>query len=421
MKVDLYSYQVDAIKQIHNGSILCGGVGTGKSRTSIAYALIKELSISARTERTYVDSDGLEHQAIQLGTPCYPKDIYVITTAKKRDTGDWEKEFRVFGCSLYPDLRMKVMSKINCRVDSWNNIGKYIHVKDAMFIFDEQRISGKGKWVKHFWKIARFNNWILLSATPGDTWFDYFPVFKANGFYETKTEFEQCHVIYKPYRDYKDVDYYINEDILYERLDQILVVMKSPFQIQREHKTFNVRYDHDVYKKVMKYRWDPYDDCPIENIGKLCYILRRIVNSDSSRMMELRTILTNLNKAIIFYNYTYELEILRRICSEEGFAIGEWNGEKHTEIPKTDRWVYLCQYSSASEGWNCIETNVVIFYSLSYSYKMTEQARGRIDRLNTPFDTLYYFYLISNAPIDCAVKRALDMKQNFNKKKFVGG
>lgn len=421
MKVDLYSYQVDAIKQMHNGSILCGGVGTGKSRTSIAYALIKEFSTSARTERTYIDSDGLEHQVIQLGTPCYPKDIYVITTAKKRDTGDWEKELRVFGCSLYSDLRMKTMSKIDCHVDSWNNIGKYIHVKDAMFIFDEQRISGSGKWVKHFWKIAKHNNWILLSATPGDDWLDYFPVFKANEFYETKTEFESMHVIYKPYRDYKDVDDYINEDILYEFLDDILVIMKSPFQLQRVHKIISCNYDKETYNKVMKYRWDPYDDCPIENIGKLCYILRRICFEDSSRMMKLRELLHTMDKVIIFYNYTPELIILRRICADEGFVIGEWNGEKHTEIPRTDRWAYLCQYNSASEGWNCIETNNIIFYSLSYSYKMTEQARGRIDRLNTPFNQLNYFYLMSHAPIDQAIKRALDMKKNFNEKKFVGG
>ncbi len=419
MKIDLYTYQVDAIGQMHNGSILCGGVGTGKSRTSIAYALIKECSTSANTIDTRIDAHGIECRTIEFGIPKKPKDIYIITTAKKRDTGDWEKELRVFGCSLYPDLRMKAMSKINCYVDSWNNIGKYIHVKDAIFIFDEQRISGKGRWVKHFWKIARFNDWILLSATPGDMWFDYFPVFKANGFYETKTEFEQMHVIFKPHRDYKEVDHYINEDILYGFLDRILVVMASPFQVQRINIPINTTYDHNMYKKVMKFRWDPYDDCPIENIGKLCYILRRIVNSDSSRMEELRKLLAEMDKVIIFYNYSYELEILRKVCSEEGFTIGEWNGEKHTEIPRTDRWVYLCQYNSASEGWNCIETNNIIFYSLSYSYKMTEQARGRIDRLTTTFNELNYYYMLSNAPIDCAVKRALDMKQNFNEKKFV--
>lgn len=419
MNIELYSYQVDAIKMMENGNILCGGVGTGKSRTSIAYALIKDCDTSCRTIKKWKTPDDIEVQLCQFGKPTKPKDIYIITTAKKRDTGEWEQELREFGLSVFPDLRSKSMSDIHCVVDSWNNIAKFKKVYDAIFIFDEQRVTGSGPWVKAFKDIARKNRWILLSATPGDNWLDYLPVFLANGFYRNKTEFEMMHVIYKPYRDYKDVDHYINEGLLYSYLADILIPMNSPFQIKKTKVPIVSTYDKELYKKTFKFKWDPFDDQPIENISKLCYLLRRICNEDYSKIKALEEILEFHDKAIIFYNYTPELEILRRVCSSMDYEIGEWNGEKHTQVPTSDRWVYLCQYNSASEGWNCITTDTIIFYSLNYSYKMMAQAEGRIERLNTPFKELFYYYMSTKAPIDQAIQQALKEKKNFNEKKFL--
>ena len=377
--IELYPEQKDAIRKMHNGCILNGAVGTGKSRTALAYANQKEKG----------------------------KDIYIITTAKKRDSKEWEAEAKPF--------RFK-----NVAIDSWNNIKKYQNVYGSFFIFDEQRVVGSGAWVKSFLKITKKNHWILLSATPGDTWKDYIPVFIANGFYKNRTEFNMKHVIYKPYMNFPVIDRYIDEYELASQRNQILVHMRANRKIKKEKKKITCMYDRIKYKKIFRDRWDVFENKPIEETGKLCYLLRRVVNEDEDRINALKVLLCDHPKVIIFYNYTPELNILRQIATEMKFDIGEWNGEVHSEVPTSKKWVYLCQYTAASEGWNCITTDTIIFYSLSYSYKAITQAEGRIDRTNSPFNILYYYYLQSTAPIDLAIARALHEKRDFNERSFLG-
>lgn len=377
--IELYPEQKDAIRKMHNGCILNGAVGTGKSRTALAYANQKEKG----------------------------KDIYIITTAKKRDSKEWEAEAKPF--------RFK-----NVAIDSWNNIKKYQNIYGCFFIFDEQRVVGSGAWVKSFLKITKKNHWILLSATPGDTWKDYIPVFIANGFYKNRTEFNMKHVIYKPYMNFPVIDRYIDEYELVSQRNQILVHMRANRKIKKEKKKITCMYDRIKYKKIFRDRWDVFENKPIEETGKLCYLLRRVVNEDDDRINALKVLLCDHPKVIIFYNYTPELNILRQIATEMKFDIGEWNGEVHSEVPTSKKWVYLCQYTAASEGWNCITTDTIIFYSLSYSYKAITQAEGRIDRTNSPFDILYYYYLQSTAPIDLAIARALHEKRDFNERSFLG-
>lgn len=403
MYTELYQHQIDALSKMHNGCILCGGVGTGKSRTSLAYTYICELGGSLN-----INGNGVWTK------PETPKDIYIITTAKKRDTKEWEKEVAYF---ILPNEDANVV------IDSWNNIKKYDKIYGAMFIFDEQRLVGSGAWVKAFYKIAKKNHWILLSATPGDTWSDYIPVFVANGYFKSKTDFNQQHVVYKPYMNYPCIDHFVGTKILVRIANEIVVKMEFENSIKKHHIDIQCYYDKELYKKVFKDRWDPYEEKPIEETGKLCYLLRRVSNSHQSRIDNLESILMSkqIDKVIIFYNFTYELEILRELGARLCYDIGEWNGEKHTEVPKSDRWIYLCQYTAASEGWNCIDTNVIVFFSQNYSYKVMTQAAGRIDRLNTSFKDLYYYHFVCNSNIDIAVKRALVMKQTFNERIFMKG
>ena len=405
--VELYSYQIDAIENLHNGCILCGGVGTGKSRTSLAYAYTKELGGTLKV-----------NGAGKWTKPTNGKDLYIVTTAKKRDSLEWEEEMLAFGLSTDPELSA---GQTNVVVDSWNNIQKYKKVYGAMFIFDEQRVVGKGAWVKAFLKIARANHWILLTATPGDTWEDYIPVFVANGFYKNRTDFNMQHIVYKPYMKYPVVDHFVNTGILLRHRRDIMVVMKLDTGNQKFNHTVTCRFDKELYRRVFKDRWDVYDDCPIEETGKLCYLLRRVTNEDPTRIEAVRDLMIENPKSIIFYNFTPELNILRSIAAELGYEVGEWNGEVHSSVPTSDRWVYLCQYTAAAEGWNCITTNVIIFYSQNYSYKTTVQAAGRIDRSNTPFKELHYYYLKSHSPIDLAIARSLSMKKNFNERDFMNG
>ena len=398
----LYDYQMDAVNNMRNGCILNGGVGSGKSRTGLYY-YFKEQGGSINPD--YVP---MKHK---------PKDLYIITTARKRDDLEWEGELVPFLLSTHPDQNVFYGNKVV--VDSWNNIKKYSDISGAFFIFDEQRVVGSGAWVKSFLKIARGNDWILLSATPGDTWSDYIPVFIANGFYKNKSEFLREHVVYSRFSKYPKIDRYLNTGRLVRLRDRILVDMDFTRHTIPHHEDVYCRYDISKYKDAIKTRWDPYKNEPIQQASGLCYILRRVVNEDESRQRALLEIFEKHPKMIVFYNFDYELDILKGIYYGDNCEIAEWNGHAHNPIPQSERWVYLVQYTAGCEGWNCVKTDTIVFYSQNYSYKVMEQASGRIDRLNTPFRDLYYYHLKSRSGIDLAISKALKEKKQFNERKFV--
>ena len=395
----LKDFQIEAVKKMKNGCILNGGVGSGKSLTSLGYYYLRNGG-----KMSFLQGKG--HSKMKN-----PKDLYIITTARKRDTKEWEEE-----CAKY--LIGSDIYSHKLTIDSWNNIRKYKEVKDAFFIFDEQRVVGYGAWTKSFLKIAKFNEWILLSATPGDTWSDYIPVFIANGFYKNKTEFCREHVIYSRFTSYPKIDGYHHTGKLLKYRKQILIDMNFKRQTVSHHEDIYVKYDVKTYKKINKERWDIWKDEPIINASGLCYALRRVVNEDQSRQLALLEICEKHPRVIIFYNFNYELDILKKLYYGE-CAMAEWNGHQHDPIPKTDRWVYFVQYTAGAEGWNCIATDTIVFYSQNYSYKIVKQSEGRIDRMNTPYKDLYYYHLKSRSGIDIAISKALREKRNFNEKEFV--
>lgn len=395
----LFDYQMDAVNRMRNGCILCGGVGSGKSRTSLYY-YFKEQGGSINPD--YIKMKN-------------PKDLYIITTARKRDTLEWHRELAPFRMSTYDDLKIY---KHNIVIDSWNNIGKYKDVEDAFFIFDEQRVVGKGEWVKSFLKIAKWNNWILLSATPGDTWEDYVPVFLANDFYKNRSQFMREHCVYSYYTKFPKIERWLNTGRLVRLRNLILVDMDFNRQTIAHHEDVYCKYDMETYKDVTRRRWNIYKDEPIPDAGGLCYVLRRVVNSDDSRQMKLLELIEEHPRVIIFYNFDYELDILKEIYYGDDFEVAEWNGHKHQEVPSSEKWIYLVQYTAGCEGWNCIKTDTIVFYSQNYSYKVMAQAAGRIDRLNTPYKELYYYHFRSRSGIDLAIHKALDQKKKFNERKF---
>lgn len=399
MAVELYDSQMEVLEKLKNGSILNGEPGTGKSRTAIAYFFTKNGG-SIRPFEEMVKN---------------PLDLYIITTAGKRDKKEWESELDPFQMAPTNTIyNHKIV------IDSWNNIKKYSSVTGAFFIFDEQRVVGRGQWVKAFLKIAQTNKWILLSATPGDTWQDYIPVFIANGFYRNRTDFNEQHIIWRPYTNYPQVSRYINTTKLLKERNEILVKMKSEKHTVSHDKDIPCEYNQYLYKRIRKDRWNVWDDKPIETASEVCYALRKVVNSDTSRQSAFLDICEAHPKAVVFYNFDYELDILKTLDYVPGTIVAQWNGHKHEPIPKdAERWIYLVQYAAGAEGWNCTETDTLIFYSQSYSYKTTKQARGRIDRTNTPFVDLFYFTLTSTAPIDKAIKNALVSKKEFNERKYV--
>lgn len=400
--VSLYPYQEDSLKKMKDGCILCGGVGSGKSRTALAY---------------YYTKNGGKVNTKSYIKMTKPRNLYIITTARKRDTLEWEEELSVYHMSTYPE-KSEYENKVV--VDSWNNIKKYTEVRDSFFIFDEQRVVGSGVWVKSFLKIARENFWILLSATPGDTWSDYIPVFIANGFYKNKTEFTREHIVYKRFSKFPQVDRYLNTGRLMKYRRNILVDMDFVRPTVSHHEDIIVGYDREKYKDISKTRWNIWNNEPITNASEYCLALRRVVNSAESRQLKILEIFEKHPRVIVFYNFDYELDILRNLGWGVGVEVAEWNGHKHEPVPDSDSWVYLVQYAAGAEGWNCITTDTIIFFSQNYSYKVMVQAAGRIDRVNTPFRDLYYYHLKSKSSIDLAINRALKNKKKFNERKFAG-
>ena len=404
MGIGLYDYQLDAVKRMKNGCILNGGVGSGKSRTALAYYYLRNGGDPASL---------CGDNYIPMDDP--PKDLYIITTARKRDTLEWDGDMAPFLLSTHTDVNLYCNKVV---VDSWNNITKYKEVTGAFFIFDDDRVTGSGAWVKSFLKIAKSNEWIILSATPGDTWQDYIPVFLANGFYKNKSEFIREHIVYSRFSKFPKVDRYLNTGRLIRLRNNILIDMDFHRDTIPHHEDVYVSYDISAYKDICRNRWNPWEDKPIENAAEFCYSLRKIVNTDEARQVALLQIIEEHPKAIIFYNFDYELDILKKLYYGEDFEIAEWNGHKHQEVPKGEKWVYLVQYTAGNEGWNCVRTDTIIFYSQNYSYKVMTQAAGRIDRLNTPYKDLYYYHIKSRSGIDLAISKALKNKKKFNERKF---
>ena len=408
MKLEMGTHQVDALDRIRNGCIIHGGTGSGKSRTSLAYYYTQFGGRIKVIDEDWVELDGKMRN---------PRDLYIITTAQKRDKLEWDAEMTPFLLTPNPEIAVYNHKVV---IDSWNNIQKYKTVTGAFFIFDEQRVVGSGAWVKAFLKIAKANQWILLSATPGDCWSDYIPVFIANGFYRNRTEFKEEHIVMKPFTKFPQIDRYINTGRLIRLRNKILIDMDFERETTQHHEFLFTDYDKQAYRDIVKLRWNPFADKPIETPGEFCQCLRRTVSETDSRQVAMLELFEQHPKLIVFYNFDYERELLLNLGYGADVEIAEWSGHKHQPIPESDRWVYLVQYNAGAEGWNCIKTDTIVFYSENYSYKMMEQAAGRIDRMNTKYRDLYYYHLTSKSSIELAVRRALNEKKQFNEQRFVG-
>lgn len=405
MNIELDPIQLKAIGELSNGKILKGGVGSGKSRTSLAYYFLRvaggQLKINGKgTVKDFT----------------HPKDILIITTAKKRDSTDWQGEASGFAISTKRDASF---GGVKLTVDSWNNITKYVDIKDHFIIFDEQRLIGSGAWVKAFLKMSKNNHWIMLSATPGDIWMDYIPAFIANGFYKNRTEFIRRHVVYNQYTKYPKIDDYRETGLLLRHRRSIIVDMPYRPHTKRHHHIIPTSYDLATYETVTKWRWHYLEERPIRNISELFSLMKRVVNSDPSRAEKVLRTHQKHPKLIVFYNFNYELDILRKLAEDNGITYAEWNGHKHEEIPSTDSWLYLVQYTSGAEAWEYTGTDATLFYSLNYSYSIFEQCQGRIDRRNTPYKDLHYYILRSDSWIDKSIWKALRLKKNFNESDYV--
>lgn len=378
MTFKLLPAQQQAVSNLANGKILIGDVGSGKSITSMAYATSVDPTIK----------------------------IQVLTTAMKRDSGEWWAD------------AMKMSLPNEMHVDSWNNIKNYVDREGWFFILDEQKLTGTGAWVEAFYKIAKKNKWILLSATPAEVWTDLMPVFIANGFFKNKSEFDRDHVQYARFVKYPKIEKYHDEWHLEDLKKKLYVELPIVKRAKRNEEIINVGFNAYEQKRIWTDRWHIHEDRPLKDAGEMMRLLRKSCNTDIARYETLKALLKRHPKAIVFYNENPELEILRGLSADLGVPVAEWNGHKHEPIPDGDEWVYLVQYLAGREGWNCITTDTVILYSLPYAYRSVVQAYGRVDRLNTPYPVLNLFILKSRAIIDQGIWKSLGHKKDFQAGRF---
>jgi hypothetical protein len=388
-------HQVDALQKLCNGSVLAGGVGTGKTLAALAYYV-------------YGVCGGSEDRSIPMTSP---RGLVVITTAKKRDELDWESEALHFGIFRDKELSYGHQDFI---IDSWQNLKKYVGVEGMFIIFDEQKLVGSGVWVKTFLKMVKKNEWILLSATPADTWIDYVPIFIAHGFYRNRTDFIEQHVVWTFHGKFRKIRGYFGVRRLEKFRDAVLVNMPYERHTVRHLVIEPVEYDQDVFDLVWKKRWNVYEDVPLVDVSEMYRVGRKVVNSDPYRLASVAELSKKHDRMIIFYNFNYELDMLRTLMTELDIPVAEWNGHRHEPVPGTKRWLYFVQYQAGSESWNCTSTDTIVFYSLTYSHKQFEQAQGRIDRLDTDYEDLWYYVLMSNSKVDKQIWRSLVSKKNFH-------
>lgn len=400
--VELAPHQLKAIGEMKNGCILTGEVGSGKSRTAIAYFL-------TRVSESTLKVNGFG----QTDIPNKPKDLYIFTTARKRKSLEWDEEAALF--MLHRDSEQS-FGGMKLTIDSWNNVGKYTEVENAFVIFDEQRLSGAGAWVKAFHKLASRNQWVVLSATPGDVWLDYAPIFIANGYYKNRSEFLSRHVVFNNFGGFPRVERYVETRRLEQIRSRLIVEMPVHRHTKRHIETYIVDYDEELFKRVMNDRWHVYEERPLRDAGEMMQVMRRVVNTDISRIGAVMKLFEKHPKLIIFYNFDYELEMLRTLKNCLDVEIKEYNGKVHELVPEGERWLYLVQYTAGAEAWNCVTTDTIIFWSLNYSWRVFEQCQGRIDRLNTPFIDLWYYVLRSQSWIDMQIRKKIVLKQKFNEK-----
>lgn len=399
--VEFHPEQLKAVSKLRNRAVLRADVGSGKSRIGL-YWYLRDCG-----------GDVVANGHGEAKKPENPRPLYIITPAVKRDTLEWETELALFGMMVGEDGGWANAPIV---VDSWHNIHKYTKVHGATFLFDEQKLVGSGKWVKSFYQIARKNRWIVMTATPGDDWKDYIPLFVANGFYRSKAEFLRRHAVYNAYANYPKIDRWIET----ERLDRlrmaILVEVEYSSHTKKHMLTVPVDYDEEKFKTVKEDRWNPWENRPIQDAGELYRLMRRVSNEHPSRLQKLVDIQKSSPRLIVFYNFDYELESLRTLGNETGVVVAERNGHKHMPVPTTKSWFYLVQYTAGAEAWNCISTGSVAFYSLTYSWKAFKQAMGRVDRYNTPFEELHYHVLRNQSVIDNQIWECLGRKKTFNER-----
>ena len=386
--IKLLKYQEEAIQKLHSGSVLYGATGSGKSLTGLAYYM-----------------------------RCWSHlDLYIITTSKKRNAGEWEEEIAKLGC---PPPKA---------IDSWNRLKNYRMVSDAFFLFDEHKVGGHGKWAQSMITIAKKNKWILLTATPGDVWDDYASIFIANEFVKNKTTWNEDFCIFDRISKYPKIIGYQREDVLKNMRDAVLVPME--YQSEKVPIPYVIPYkvDHEEEAYVLARRKSLRhpEMRAFRNTSAMFAYMRMNLPDKESKIQALADVLKKEPKAIIFYNFTPEKYEIENAARQVNIPFFQYNGQIKDNVPDGDTWVYAVQYTAGAEAWNCITCRTVIFYSMNYSYKVMTQAKGRIDRCNSPFDELHYYYFISpDFEIDQEILNALTRKEKFNEealanKHFIG-
>lgn len=163
-----------------------------------------------------------------------------------------------------------------------------------------------------------------------------------------------------------------------------------------------------------------------DNIMALRQGMRRLSSSYNDEKIEAVEDLLNStdDRVVVFYQFKNDFEVLNALCRKLGKPVVAVNGDRN-DIRKAgnayetkENSVCLIQWQSGGYGLNLQKAHVGVFFSLTESYELYEQARGRIHRKGQENPVIYY-NICAKGTIDEKIARALAAREDYDDKKFV--
>lgn len=277
----------------------------------------------------------------------------------------------------------------------------------------------------------RPDNVILLSGTPvGGKYEELLTQCKLLGWKITKKAF------WERYINFIEIDMgnfkipkvvgYKNVDELKDKLREYGAVFQKtedvfdlPEQIEQ-----TVMVDNTAsYKKFKKDRVITIDDRELlgdTSLTKMLYLRQLASQYNSNKIGALKDILESTeDRVIIFYNFTAELDQMKKVCKELKKPISIINGKVKDlkNYDSKDNSVTLVQYQAGAMGLNLQKSNKVIYYSLPLASELFEQSKKRTHRIGQT-RTCFYYYLITKGSLEEEILNTLKMRKDYTDQLF---
>ena len=125
------------------------------------------------------------------------------------------------------------------------------------------------------------------------------------------------------------------------------------------------------------------------------------------------------DRLIVFYNFTEEMDTMRKIVNEMKREYSLVNGSRKdlTCYEEFNDSITFIQYQSGAMGLNLQKANKIIYFTLPLSSELYEQSKKRIHRIGQD-QPCFYYQLIVKGSIEEKILQTLEMRKDFTEKLF---